>query len=54
MGDAVIALATNVAIGKNKGRRTRLPEVWTRAWYDLNKNATPDGSNSKERKSLMG
>ena len=52
LGDAVIALASNVAIGnamKGKGGYLAFDE----AWYDYKDPATPDGSSvEEERKSL--
>src|SRR5262245_17631066 len=47
LGDAVIALACNVAIENSfhgKGGCTTFEE----AWYDIDKDATPDGSSVKE------
>ena len=43
LGDAVIALTTNVAIrqaGENKGGFVQFQD----AWYDIHDDATPDGS----------
>ena len=47
LGDAVIALACNVAIDnslKGKGGYVKFEEEW----YDINKDGTPDGSSVKE------
>ncbi|HPM81226.1 MAG TPA: gfo/Idh/MocA family oxidoreductase, partial [Candidatus Anammoximicrobium sp.] len=54
LGDSVIALGTNVAIGKNKGGEPGFLK-FDEDWYDLNKDATPDGSScEEERGKLMG
>jgi len=54
LGDSVIALGTNVAIAKNKSGEPGFLK-FDDGWYDLNHDATPDGSScEKERKSLMG
>ncbi len=54
LGDSVIALGTNVAIAKNKSGAPGFLN-FDEDWYDLNKDATPDGSScEKERKALMG
>ncbi len=54
LGDAVIALATNVAIrNANKGAGGYLK--FEETWYDVNNDATPDGSSTEaEMKSLTG
>ena len=47
LGDAVIALACNVAIENSfagKGGYLQFQE----AWYDIDNDATPDGSSVKE------
>ncbi len=54
LGDSVIALGTNVAVGKNKGGEPGFLK-FDEDWYDLNKDATPDGSScEEERRKLMG
>jgi predicted dehydrogenase len=53
LGDAVIALATNVAIDSSisgKGGYVRVQEEW----YDINHDATPDGSSLKEENEKLG
>ena len=53
LGDAVIALACNVAIEnclKGKGGYIQFQEDW----YDINKDATPDGSSVKEENEKLG
>ncbi|WP_254510954.1 Gfo/Idh/MocA family protein [Anatilimnocola floriformis] len=53
LGDAVIALATNVAIDNaNKGKGGYL--AFSEDWYDIHNDATPDGSNIKEEAGKMG
>lgn len=53
LGDAVIALATNVAIDNaNKGKGGYL--AFSEDWYDINHDATPDGSSVKDEASKMG
>jgi predicted dehydrogenase len=53
LGDAVIALTTNVAIekaSKGKGGYIKFEE----SWYDLNDDATPDGSDIKATAEKLG
>ena len=53
LGDAVIALATNVAIDNanhGKGGYIQFEEEW----YDINHDATPDGSSVKEENEKLG
>jgi predicted dehydrogenase len=53
LGDAVIALACNVAIEnslKGKGGYVQFQEDW----YDVNKDDTPDGSSVKEENEKLG
>jgi len=53
LGDAVIALACNVAIEnsfKGKGGYLQFKEEW----YDINHDATPDGSSLKEENEKLG
>ncbi len=53
LGDAVIALATNVAIKNgNQGKGGYL--VFDEKWYDLNDDATPDGSDVKATAEKLG
>jgi predicted dehydrogenase len=53
LGDAVIALATNVAIkNANSGKGGYL--AFKDEWYDLNSDETPDGSNVKEENEKLG
>lgn len=53
LGDAVIALATNVAIDNaNKGKGGYL--AFDEAWYEVDNDATPDGSSVKEEASKLG
>ena len=53
LGDAVIALATNVAIDNaNKGKGGYL--AFDEAWYEIDNDATPDGSNVKEEAGKLG
>ncbi len=54
LGDAVIALTTNVAIkANNKGKAGYVK--FDEDWYDVNNDATPDGSDVQaEMKSLLG
>jgi len=53
LGDAVIALATNVAIDNaNKGKGGYL--AFDEKWYDLNDDATPDGSDVKSTAEKLG
>ena len=53
LGDAVIALATNVAIDNaNKGKGGYL--AFSEDWYDINNDATPDGSSVKDEASNLG
>ncbi len=53
LGDAVIALATNVAIkNANSGKGGYL--AFEEAWYDLNKDETPDGSSVKKENEKLG
>jgi predicted dehydrogenase len=53
LGDAVIALATNVAIDNaNKGKGGYL--AFSEDWYDVNNDATPDGSDIKDEASKLG
>jgi predicted dehydrogenase len=53
LGDAVIALACNAAIdnsSKGKGGYIQFKE----AWYDINDDATPDGSSVKDEAEKLG
>lgn len=53
LGDAVIALACNVAIDnsiKGKGGYIKFEE----SWYDINDDATPDGSSVKDEAEKLG
>jgi predicted dehydrogenase len=53
LGDAVIALACNVAIDnslKGKGGYVQFQEEW----YDIDKDGTPDGSSIKEENDKLG
>ena len=53
LGDSVIALGTNVAIDKTKKGEPGFLK-FDEKWYDLNDDATPDGSScEKERVALM-
>jgi predicted dehydrogenase len=53
LGDAVIALTTNVAIDKaNKGEGGFIK--FQEEWYDLNHDATPDGSDIKATAEKLG
>ncbi len=53
LGDAVIALTTNVAIEKaNKGQGGYIK--FEESWYDLNDDATPDGSDVKATAEELG
>jgi predicted dehydrogenase len=53
LGDAVIALTTNVAMDKAKhGKGGYL--VFEDSWYDLNDDATPDGSDVKATAEKLG
>jgi predicted dehydrogenase len=53
LGDAVIALTTNVAIDNaNKGKGGYI--VFDEKWYDLNDDATPDGSDIKSTAEKLG
>jgi predicted dehydrogenase len=53
LGDAVIALTTNVAIDKaNKGEGGYIR--FQEEWYDLNHDATPDGSDIKATAEKLG
>ena len=53
LGDAVIALATNVAMDNaKKGKGGYL--VFEDSWYDLNDDATPDGSDVKATAERLG
>jgi predicted dehydrogenase len=52
MGDAVIALGANVALKKAaKGEGGYLQ--YKKEWFDLNSDATPDGSDTKREKEYM-
>jgi predicted dehydrogenase len=53
LGDAVIALATNVAI-KNGQQGKGGYLVFDEKWYDLNDDATPDGSDVKATAEKLG
>ena len=49
----MIALATNVAIkNANNGKGGYL--AFEEAWYDLNKDETPDGSSVKKENEKLG
>ncbi len=53
LGDAVIALACNVAMENNfKGKGGYLK--FEEAWYDINKDETPDGSSVAEENKKLG
>lgn len=53
LGDAVIALATNVAIdNSNNGKGGYL--AFEEGWYDINDDATPDKSSVKEENEKLG
>jgi predicted dehydrogenase len=53
LGDAVIALATNVAIDNaNKGKGGFL--AFDEHWYDINHDATPDGSDIQSTAEKLG
>ena len=48
MGDAIIALTTNVAIRRNSGKGGFLQ--FQDEWYDINNDDTPDGSSIEKKK----
>jgi predicted dehydrogenase len=56
LGDAVIALTTNVAIknANDKNCKTGGYIVFDEKWYDLNDDATPDGSDVKATAETLG
>lgn len=56
LGDAVIALATNVAIKNANDPKTKTGGylAFEEGWYDINNDATPDGSSLKEENEKLG
>lgn len=52
LGDAVIALGTNVAVAKRKRGEPGFLQ-FDEAWYDLHNDATPDGSSCEKERSAL-